>query len=262
MLQAPGGGRPEPVGNRRREALTARRRPNRPTRRGTRQGPPEEETAGCIVQSARPRAVCLLRGDRHRRVGLSGSPPPPPRALRPAPPPRARPPHRPLRSSRLGSQPSAAPTPRRSPSPRPRSPRAPAPTAAVVVRWFIGIGSGGKPEQVAAEQKFADRLQRGPEGRLPRRRDLRQQRRGQPAPDPDRSRQPAGHHRPGRRRRPQHLPRQPARPRAAHQVAQLRHDEVRPGPRRLLQHRQGRRDHRRPVRDLPVLHLLQQEAVR
>ena len=29
------------------------------------------------------------------------------------------------------------------------------PNGGVVVRWFIGIGSGGKPEQVAAEQKFA-----------------------------------------------------------------------------------------------------------
>jgi multiple sugar transport system substrate-binding protein len=31
----------------------------------------------------------------------------------------------------------------------------PGPNGGVVVRWFIGIGSGGKPEQVAAEQKFA-----------------------------------------------------------------------------------------------------------
>ena len=29
------------------------------------------------------------------------------------------------------------------------------PNGGTVVRWFIGIGSGGKPEQVAAEQKFA-----------------------------------------------------------------------------------------------------------
>lgn len=31
----------------------------------------------------------------------------------------------------------------------------PGPNGGVVVRWFIGIGSGGKPEQIAAEQKFA-----------------------------------------------------------------------------------------------------------
>ena len=29
------------------------------------------------------------------------------------------------------------------------------PNGGKVVRWFIGIGSGGKPEQIAAEQKFA-----------------------------------------------------------------------------------------------------------
>jgi multiple sugar transport system substrate-binding protein len=31
----------------------------------------------------------------------------------------------------------------------------PGPNGGQVVRWFIGIGSGGKPEQIAAEQKFA-----------------------------------------------------------------------------------------------------------
>ena len=97
---------------------------------------------------------------------------------------------------------------------------------------------------------------------LPVHRDLRQQGRGRPAGHPDRGRQPAGHHRPGGRGRPQHLPRQPARREAAHRVAQVRHDEVRPGTGRLLRHRQGRRHDRRPVRDLSVVHLLQQEGVR
>src|SRR5688572_31863569 len=31
----------------------------------------------------------------------------------------------------------------------------PGPNGGQVVRWFIGIGSGGKPEQIAAEQKVA-----------------------------------------------------------------------------------------------------------
>ncbi len=31
----------------------------------------------------------------------------------------------------------------------------PGPNGGVVVRWFIGLGGGGKPEQIAAEQKFA-----------------------------------------------------------------------------------------------------------
>ena len=36
------------------------------------------------------------------------------------------------------------------------------PNGGVVVRWFIGIGSGGKPEQVAAEQKFAETFNNDP----------------------------------------------------------------------------------------------------
>ena len=139
------------------------------------------------------------------------------------------------------------------------------PNGGKVVRWFIGIGSGGKPEQIAAEQAFAEAFNADPANKdkvYLSHRDLRQQGGGRPARHPDRGRQPAGHHRTGRRGRPQHLPRQPARREAAHRVAQLRHDQVRPGAGRLLRHRQGRRHDRRPVRDLPVVHLLQQEAVR
>jgi len=36
------------------------------------------------------------------------------------------------------------------------------PDGATIVRWFIGIGSGGKPEQVAAEQKFAETFNTAP----------------------------------------------------------------------------------------------------
>ncbi len=36
------------------------------------------------------------------------------------------------------------------------------PNGGKVVRWFIGIGSGGKPEQIAAEQKFAETFNADP----------------------------------------------------------------------------------------------------
>jgi multiple sugar transport system substrate-binding protein len=54
---------------------------------------------------------------------------------------------------------TAAPAPTEAPSivaitPEP-IPDAVGPNGGKVVRWFIGIGSGGKPEQIAAEQKFA-----------------------------------------------------------------------------------------------------------
>jgi multiple sugar transport system substrate-binding protein len=40
-------------------------------------------------------------------------------------------------------------------TPEPVIPDQPGPNGGKVVRWFIGIGSGGKPEQIAAEQQFA-----------------------------------------------------------------------------------------------------------
>ena len=45
-------------------------------------------------------------------------------------------------------------------------------------------------------------------------------------------------------------------------VDRLRHEQVRPGAGRLLQDRRGRRHDRRAVRDLSVVALVQQEAVR
>ena len=119
--------------------------------------------------------------------------------------------------------------------------------------------------QARADRRRAEvrgRLQRGPEGCLPVGGDLRQLRRREHAPAADRVRQSPGHHRAGRRRGPQHLHRQPARPRAAHRVREVRHDQVQPGAGRLLQDGRRGRDDRRPVRHLSVVHLLQQEAVR
>ena len=54
---------------------------------------------------------------------------------------------------------TTAPAPSAEPTPlvtaEPVVPDQPGPNGGQVVRWFIGIGSGGKPEQIAAEQKFA-----------------------------------------------------------------------------------------------------------
>jgi hypothetical protein len=44
----------------------------------------------------------------------------------------------------------------------PRADRPVGPNGGKVVRWFIGIGSGGKPEQIAAEQKFAETFNADP----------------------------------------------------------------------------------------------------
>ena len=103
---------------------------------------------------------------------------------------------------------------------RPRSPRtSPAPTAAPSSAGSSASAPAGSPQQFAAEQAVRRRLQRLARGEgqgLHLARDLQQQRRRQPAGDADRRRQRAGHHRSGRRRGPEHLPRPAARPRAAH----------------------------------------------
>ena len=70
-------------------------------------------------------------------------------------------PERRLERRRAAAAAAASAPPRRSSSSRPAPiAAASAPNGGKVVRWFIGLGTGGKPEQIAAEQKFADRLQR------------------------------------------------------------------------------------------------------
>ena len=86
------------------------------------------------------------------------------------------------RTERRRRRAAARRPPRRRSSPsRPSpSPPAPGPNGGQVVRWFVGLGAGGQPEQIAAEQKFVDRLQRRRRRTsLPVARDLRQQGRRQ-----------------------------------------------------------------------------------
>ena len=165
---------------------------------------------------------------------------------------------------------AAAAAARRRPDPPPLVTPAPiaagpGPNGGTVVRWFIGLGAGGQP---AADRGRAD----------VRRQASTTSREGQVYISleiydnkvaanilkiADRRRQPAGHHRPGRRRRPQHLPRPAARPEAADR-RRPNYDMTKFDPALVdfFKHRQGRRHDRRAVRDLPVVHLLQQEAVR
>ena len=139
---------------------------------------------------------------------------------------------------------------------------APGPNGGVVVRWFVGLGAGGQPQQLQTEAEFVDAYNNVAEGRLHRPRDLQQQRRGEHPQDPDRRGQRAGHHRAGRRRGPEPLPRPAPRPAAAHRQDRLQRRRRRPQARRLLQARRGRRHDRRPVRDLPVVPVLQQGPLR
>ena len=165
---------------------------------------------------------------------------------------RRRPPRRPARPS-----PDAARSRRR------RSPRPPGPNGGVVVRWFIGLGAGGQP---AADRRRADvrrGLQQVAEGRL----HLASRSTTTTSPANILKTQIAAGNPPDiigpvgveglNLFRDQLLDLAPLIESTGFDMS-----EVRPGARRLLQDRQGRRHDRRPVRDLPVVPLLQQEAVR
>ena len=106
------------------------------------------------------------------------------------------------------------------------------------------------------------RLQRVAEGRLHRPGDPEQQPRRAEAQDPHRGRRRAGHHRAGRRRGPEPLPRQSARPRTAHRQDRLQRARRRSEAGRFLQARRERRDDRRSVRGLSVVPVLQQGPLR
>ena len=172
-----------------------------------------------------------------------------------APPPPARPP-----ASQARRRPADAPL---APSRRPRRRRAARPQRRHVVRWFVGLGAGGQPQQLAAETDFVNKFNNV------RRRTvyisleiydnkvaaniLKTQIAAGNAPDII---GPVGVE--GLNLfRDQLLDLA-----AADRLDRLRHEQGRPGARRLLQDRRGRRHDRRPVRDLPVVPLVQQGAVR
>ena len=106
--------------------------------------------------------------------------------------------------------PSAAASPAAAPSvvavtPEPIA-AGPGPNGGQVVRWFIGIGSGGKPEQIAAEQKFAADFNAAQKDVYLSVEIYDNSVAASTLQTADRVRQPPGHHRSGRRRGPQHLP--------------------------------------------------------
>ena len=113
--------------------------------------------------------------------------------------------------------------PRRRPSPRRRSSRTrPAPTAASSSAGSSASAPARSPQQIEAEAGLRRQVQRVAEGRLHRRsRSTNNNVAAQKLKTQHRRRQRAGHHRAGRRRGPEPLPRQPARPGAAHRQDRL-----------------------------------------
>src|SRR6185436_9562151 len=66
----------------------------------------------------------------------------------------------PAAGSAAPSQVAAAPSVTAPPAltPAPIDTDQPGPNGGVVVRWFVGLGAGGQPQQFAAEQAFVDKL--------------------------------------------------------------------------------------------------------
>ncbi len=131
-----------------------------------------------------------------------------------------------------------------------------------VIRWFIGVGSGGKPEQVAAEQKFAADLNASQKDfyLAPEIYDnsvaASQLQIEIAAGNPPDIIGPVGVE--GLNIfRDNLLDLAPLI-----KSRELRHDQVRPGVGRLLQDGPGRQHDRRAICHVPVVHLLQQEPVR
>ena len=155
------------------------------------------------------------------------------------------------------------PTPPPAVTPPPLAAGRPGPNGGVVVRWFVGLGTGAQPAAAPGQRRSSSTTFNASQKDVYLALEIYDNNvAAQQAQDPDRGRQRAGHHRAGRRRGPEPLPRQPARPGAAHRQDQLQRAGRRSQARRLLQARRGRRDDRRPVRRLSVVHLLQQGPVR
>ena len=160
---------------------------------------------------------------------------------------------------------SASPEPTPLLTPEPIDASVPGPNGGQIIRWFVGLGAGGQPQQIQVQKDFVTAFNNDPANK-----DkayisleildnnvaaniLKTQIAAGNAPDII---GPVGVE---------------GLNLFIDQVADLqplidstgvRHEQVPRGPGRLLQDRQGRRHDRRAVRDLPVLPLVQQEAVR
>ena len=60
---------------------------------------------------------------------------------------------------------TASPTPAPAITPEPIDTSVPGPNGGVVVRWFVGLGAGGQPQQFAAEQAYVDKFNASPEAK-------------------------------------------------------------------------------------------------
>src|SRR3954451_1172410 len=59
-------------------------------------------------------------------------------------------------ASQVAVAPSVTPAPALTPAPIDTD--QPGPNGGVVIRWFVGLGAGGQPQQFAAEQAFVDKF--------------------------------------------------------------------------------------------------------
>ena len=166
-----------------------------------------------------------------------------------------------------GRRPVGAVTPEPTPllTPEPIDASVPGPNGGQIIRWFVGLGAGGQPQQIQVQKDFVTAFNNDPANK-----DkayisleildnnvaaniLKTQIAAGNAPDII---GPVG---------VEGLNLfidQVADLQPLHRVDRVRHEQVPRGPGQLLQDRQGRRHDRRAVRDLPVLPLVQQEAVR
>ena len=143
--------------------------------------------------------------------------------------------------------------PRSSP-PAPVDASVPGPNGGQIIRWFVGLGAGGQPQQIAGADRLRHQVQQRPREQgqgVHLARDLRQQGRGQHPQDADRRRQRAGHHRPGRRRGPEPVHRPAGRPAAADRLDRLRHEQV-PGRDEATSSRSARAARRSACRSAPT----------
>ena len=138
----------------------------------------------------------------------------------------------------------------------------PGPNGGTVVRWFIGLGAGTQPAQIGPEQAFATAYNASQKDVYLSLEIVDNTQAANILKTEVAAGNDAGHHRPGRRRGPEPLPRPAARPYAAHRLDRLHVHRRRSQAGRLLQARRQRRHGRRPVRRLPFVHLLQQGALR
>ena len=130
-----------------------------------------------------------------------------------------------------------------------------------VVKWYVGLGTGGDPKQIDVQRKVVDKFNKSQNRIYVALQIVDNRVASHDAGHPDRRGQRARHRRPGRHRRPRHVRRQLSGPGAVHRGQWRRPERVRSGRRQRLQPARPGPD-RHAVRRLPVVRVLQQGPVR